>query len=123
MTKGIPPVFLEILQQEPTRELLVLLGGQPDAIRYSEARRRLGMHPQAFQRALEELEELGLLVLRAPADHPGQARDGRRQVVFLETTRLGRFLARQWAEMSASFEKRAREERMSRALEGLHAEG
>lgn len=104
------PVSLlrDIFGHEHSRELLLLVTDRGSHVRYSEARDELGLHPQQFQRALDRLEEYGLIGLRAPADlnEPDAERN---YYVFLESTALGRFAATLWERMNADFSELARE--------------
>lgn len=96
----------DVFGSDPARDLLLLLAHEERPIRYSEARRRLQVHPQAFQRALETLEEYALLGLRVdPAAPPVSTR----QPVLLEATGSARFLADVWGRWSRQYEAAARD--------------
>lgn len=88
--------------------MLLLLAQQDAPLRYSQARDEMGLYPQAFQRALDRLEQRGLVGLRAPADlnRPHAKRDYH---IVLETTALGAFCASLWDRINADFTELARQ--------------
>lgn len=105
----IPAALLrEVFGNDDARTLLLHITQLDKPVRYSEARERLGLHPQEFQRALDRLEDYGLVGLRAPADlnKPHAKRD---YYVFLEPTVLGSFAASLWERMNANFAQLAKE--------------
>lgn len=109
ITVTIPARLLkDVFANEHARGLLLLLDQAEEPVRYSDARRSLDLHPQQFQRALDRLEDLGLLGMRAPADlNKGHAE--RDYYVFLELTGLGEFAADLWDRIDEGFSTLARE--------------
>lgn len=99
MAVTIPDALLRgVLGNPHARGLLELLAGREEPIRYSEARDALGLHPEAFQRALGRLETFALVQMRAPE----QA--GRKPAsVHLEASSRGRKLAKAWQRMQAEY--------------------
>lgn len=116
MTTTIPEQFLQVLAHPQERSLLLLLAKQREPIRYSEARRQLEFDPMTFQRALESLEDSGLVLTRAPATRPKEPSGKRRNVVFLELSDLGRFLSAYWPSINREFEKMAKASNMEEVL-------
>lgn len=102
----------DVFANEHARGLLLLLSEADEPIRYSDARRRLELHPQQFQRALDRLEDLGLLGLKAPADLNKEHAE-RDYYVFLELTGLGTFAAELWDRIDQGFTSLAREHGVS----------
>lgn len=104
------PSFLlrDIFGNEHARALLLHLAEQAEPIPYSESRRRLRLHPQQFQRALDQLESHGLVGLTAPDDIDKEHAQ-RRYRVFLEPTALGTFCADLWERMNADYSQLAAE--------------
>lgn len=109
MAVTIPSYLLrDVFGNEHARTLLLELTGEEEPVRYSEMRRRLDLHPQQFQRALDRLEDHGLVGLSAP-DDPDKPHAKRRYRVFLEPTGLGRFCTALWDRMNADFTRLAKE--------------
>lgn len=92
----------DILGRAHPRALLLALAEGEDPVRYSEARRELEMHPQQFQRALDALEDAGLLGLQAPDDLNRHDAD-RDYYVFLELTSIGRFCVALWERINEDY--------------------
>lgn len=86
----------EVYAQEHARPILMLLAESPRPVPYSIVRRKLDIHPQKFQRALERLERLALVgrILEAPKAGTPNA-----YTVFLEPTATGRHITKLWHEM------------------------
>lgn len=112
----------EVLGRDHPRHLLLHLAEAADPVRYSEARRDLGLHPQQFQRALDTLEENGLVGLEAPDDLNADDAD-RDYYVFLEPTGLGSLVADLWERMNQEFSALAREYGVSADALGAAATG
>ena len=109
MPVTIPGFLLrDVFGNDYTRALLLQLTAEGEPMRYADSRRRLGLHPQQFQRALDRLESHGLVGLRAPADVTKDHVE-RSYPVFLEPTALGVFCADLWERMNADFSKLAAE--------------
>ncbi len=105
----IPILLLkEVLANDGARELLLLLENHKKPLRYSEARKMLGLHPQQFQRSLERLEDHGLVGIRAPSDL-NKPHAGRTYYIFLENTALGSFAAELWQRFNTNYAQLAKE--------------
>jgi predicted ArsR family transcriptional regulator len=109
------PIFREVFGSENARRLLLLLVSRGEPVRYSQARDALSMHPQAFQRAMETLEEYALIGFRAPKEN-GSGKNR----VYLEATHTAQFLADLWETWDRAYSRAAQKDDLaSAALEGL----
>lgn len=107
----------DVFGSERASGLLRLLAEAKHGVRYSEARRDLGLRPQEFQRALDTLESYALVELRTASE------SSPRNAVFLEATILGKILAEARMKMEKDVATLARRHGVSRqALETLAAE-
>jgi hypothetical protein len=90
MAEALPVSLVsEVLFREHPARLLQYLVGKGSAVRYSEARKEVDLRPQEFQRALEVLENHGLVEEKAVPKQQRPAND-QRAIVLLEATLLGR---------------------------------
>lgn len=102
------PVLRDVLGRDHPRNLLLHVAESEDPPRYSAARRNLDLHPQQFQRALDTLEENGLVGLRAP-DNLNSDHADRDYHVVLELTAMGALVADLWDRMNTAFSDLAQE--------------
>lgn len=75
----------DVYASDSARLLMELLAKANEPVRYSEARRRVGAHPQDFQRSVELLESLALMGRRLQS-----TRANDRYRVLLEATPTGK---------------------------------
>lgn len=93
-------VIRDVFARDHPDALLHLLASKEEPPLYTHARDTLGLRPEEFLRALEQLEKWGLVHLRVlrPKERPDQ-----RRRVSLELTLLGRAVVRFHDEMDASW--------------------
>lgn len=95
----IPSPLLEVFADESAKSLLLLLAAEKKPVRYSEARERLKLHPQTFQRALDRLKDFALVQVRTPRETEKPHAE-RAYVVHLEISILGEFAADLWRQIN-----------------------